>query len=354
MLTKEQLFLSACIDEAWSFQGLTLPNPAVGAMIIDKNFNILSIKAHQKAGDAHAEVLALLEAYEALTQQKTNLTDPAQIHEFLSTHHNGLFYDKTIFVTLEPCNHYGKTPPCAKLLSTLKPKQVVIGAQDIWGQSAGGSARLKEAKISTLFLDSKADIKRATDLLYPFMCLKNSHHFNLFKLAMRINGDYKSGIISCEASRIFTHNQRTIATSLIISGNTIRHDSPTLDCRFATYAKHNPNIQILTKDSSLQNLNALHNAPLFAIPNREVLIAHSPNDLILDSGYNIIEGGFGLFASLSHHIDALLIHISPTLAHTQILHSALESIHSCKLEFEILHTTQCDKDTLLWLKPIRS
>ncbi len=337
----EHYLLSLCIAKAWEVQTLALPNPAVGAMVLDSDYSILSLQAHQRAGTPHAEILALLQAYEKLTNTQTNLTDSTQIHTFLQDNHNGIFYDKTLVITLEPCNHYGKTPPCAKLLSILKPQKIIIGARDEWGASSGGIQTLKQAHIDVCFLDSA----KARDLLLPFLCLRNTKRFILFKLATRLNGDYKSGIISCEDSRIFTHNQRCVATSIIISGETLRTDKPTLDTRLASFPKHNPNVQILTR-STLQSSN--YHTPLFGIKEREVSVSLHPNELKLDSGFHIIEGGFALFESLKDSIDMVLLHISPSIRASS--HSKIQNSQ----DFEILHIAQLQKDALLWLKPLRS
>ncbi len=402
-MTTQDLFLSLCVKKAWDFQGLTLPNPAVGALVLDENYNILALQAHQKAGFPHAEVLALLEAFNNLTGKNIALQDSASIHQFLLANHNGLFYDKTMFITLEPCSHYGKTPPCAKLLSELKPKEIFIGTRDTWGESANGAQILIENGIKVHFMESKlpqlqnnlqtkkpkilesgnldsnfnlgfresqaldyglVESSAFRDLLLPFLCLKNKGRFNLFKLAIRLNGDYKSGQISCKQAQIFTHNQRTIADSIIISGKTLLNDKPTLDSRFADEmfaTSKMPDIQILTR--SKNSINKALDAPLFNVPNRQIHIASAPQELWLDSGYNIIEGGLGLFNTLQNHIDMLLFHISPTFANNLTQDSmqdlikphtnAINAIATLKslIDFKVLHIAQCGKDVLLWLKP---
>ena len=352
-ITTQELFLSLCIKKAWDFQGLTLPNPAVGALILDENYNILALQAHQKAGFPHAEVLALLEAFNKLTNQNITLQDSGAIHKLLLENHNGVFHNKRIFLSLEPCNHYGKTPPCALLLSELKPKEIFIGIKDTWGESANGAKRLIESGIKVQFIESKM----ASDLLLPFLCLQNKGRFNLFKLAMRLDGDYKSGQISCKEAQTFTHNQRSIADSIVISGKTLCNDRPTLDSRFASSIfsidKKAPNVQILTRSISLaKNPNQI-DAPLFKVPNRNIHIANAPQDLHLDSGYNIIEGGFNMLFALKNYIDMILIHISPNVHKSAHSKDSLDEISSLKeiLDFEILHTARCGKDLPLWLKP---
>ncbi|MDO7252446.1 bifunctional diaminohydroxyphosphoribosylaminopyrimidine deaminase/5-amino-6-(5-phosphoribosylamino)uracil reductase RibD [Helicobacter cappadocius] len=335
-MSSDEYFLSLCIQEAWKYQSLTLPNPAVGAMVVDGGGNILSVCAHTKAGSAHAEVNALKNAYEKLSYQKCNLADAKEIHHYLKANHQGIFNDCTIYVTLEPCNHYGKTPPCAELIETIRPKRVVIGSSEIQKQASGGAKRLQDSGIEVVqnVLEFECNA-----LLYPFLCLKERGHFNLFKIAQRINGDYQSGLISGMESRVFTHNQRCVADTLIISGKTLRVDRPTLDVRYCTkeYANTSPNIQILTKEKSF------YDAPLFKVPCRKVDICHQIEHLKLQKGFNVIEGGWDLFESLHSFVDMVLVYISPTLK---------QNIKSKGFEWnaELLYIQKLGNDGLLWIK----
>lgn len=422
-LTRDTLFMNHCIDLAWLAQTLTLPNPPVGALLLDKDYEIISSAIHLKAGKAHAEVLALLSGYEAMSGEKSGLdksSEPSKIHEFLCKNHKGLFRDKILLITLEPCNHYGKTPPCAKLLCELKPAKVIIAFKDKWGESSNGAQRLQSAGVKVEFLQDfqsaylqnhskdsdlqgddlqnsrknknhdiqkqqnlaqnppknthnllpKSTNEKILDLLYPFLCLKESGRFNLFKLAMRANGDYKSGSISGIASRTFTHNQRCIAQTIIISGNTALNDTPRLDTRYADsfYARESspkslsqsslddfsldfdrtnatqqnplanlaqnltrnltqnpaqkqqnlaqnlPNIEIFTRDEEPLITKAKQDSKLAnLLSQKRVSIKTSIDALSLDSGFTIIEGGFPLLEALIDKVDMVLLHISPSL-----------------------------------------
>lgn len=422
-LTRDTLFMNHCIDLAWRAQTLTLPNPPVGALLLDKDYEIISSAIHLKAGKAHAEVLALLSGYEAMSGEKSGLdknSEPSKIHEFLCKNHKGLFRDKILLITLEPCNHYGKTPPCAKLLCELKPAKVIIAFKDKWGESSNGAQRLQSAGVKVEFLQDfqsaylqncskdsdlqsrglqnshknqnpdtqkqqnlaqnpskntynllpKSTNEKILDLLYPFLCLKESGRFNLFKLAMRTNGDYKSGSISGIASRTFTHNQRCIAQTIIISGNTAINDTPRLDTRYAdslyaqksspknlsqsslddfgldfdstnatqqnplanlaqnltrnltqsleqkhqSLAQNLPNIEIFTRDKEILITKAKQDSKLAnLLSQKRVSIKTSIDTLSLDGGFTIIEGGFPLLEALIDKVDIVLLHISPSL-----------------------------------------
>ena len=123
----DRFYMKLALDEAWKYQLLTYPNPAVGCVLV-KNNEILSIEAHKKAGDSHAELNALKEAY--LKKYPNSvlkiLDDPFEINAYLISNHNDFFVDCTVYVTLEPCSHIGKTPSCANLLVKLNVKLIVL------------------------------------------------------------------------------------------------------------------------------------------------------------------------------------------------------------------------------------
>ncbi len=136
---------------ASSFRGATAPNPPVGAAVLDSQGQILSVQAHQKAGTAHAEVLAIEDC-----RSKGLL---AQAH--------------TLVVTLEPCNHTGRTLPCTNLiLDTPKIRRVVIGAWDPNSKASGGAERLSQAGKEVIWAGTQPELEgialRCEDLIAPF------------------------------------------------------------------------------------------------------------------------------------------------------------------------------------------
>ena len=136
---RNEFYMQLALNKAWEYQGLTYPNPAVGA-IVTLNGKILAIEAHQKAGTSHAEVLALLSAYETLSNTHIDFDskDAHQAHTFLLDLPKDFFSQCSIYVTLEPCSHQGQTPSCASLLQSLSLERVVIGIKDpIEGHNGG-------------------------------------------------------------------------------------------------------------------------------------------------------------------------------------------------------------------------
>ncbi|PUB98115.1 bifunctional diaminohydroxyphosphoribosylaminopyrimidine deaminase/5-amino-6-(5-phosphoribosylamino)uracil reductase [Helicobacter pylori] len=335
--------LEMCLNKAWEYQTLALENPSVACMVLDKHHEILSLETHKKAKTPHAEVLAAQSALKILRPSLKNdletLEDPKILSDFLKTHHNNAFTDCVFLITLEPCNSYGKTPACSELLEILKPKRVVIATEENEAKK-GGLARLQKARIETMICHNLEN--KAKDLLLPFRIMEQKGRFNLFKLALRMNGDYHHGKITGPKSVIFTHNQRAICDTLIISGKTIRTDNPLLDARFCDsfYQNKNPNIAILSKRSISPN------SKVFSVPNRLVNIFNNPKDLPLEKGFNFIEGGWGLFESLRDKIDALLLH-----SHASMIGEAFSAL-ALKTPFKgrLLHAQILENEALLWIE----
>ncbi|MCQ2980796.1 bifunctional diaminohydroxyphosphoribosylaminopyrimidine deaminase/5-amino-6-(5-phosphoribosylamino)uracil reductase [Helicobacter pylori] len=335
--------LEICLNKAWECQTLALENPSVACMVLDKNHEILSLETHKKAKTPHAEVLATKSALKilrpSLKSDLEKLEDPKILSDFLKTRHDNAFTDCVFLITLEPCNSYGKTPACSGLLEVLKPKRVVIAAEENEAKK-GGLARLQKAHIETIICHNLEN--KAKDLLLPFRVMEQKGRFNLFKLALRMNGDYYHGKITGQKSVIFTHNQRAICDTLIISGKTIRTDNPLLDARFCDsfYRNKNPNIAILSKRSISPH------SKVFSAPNRLVNIFNNPKDLSLERGFNFIEGGWGLFESLRDKIDALLLH-----SHASMISEAFNTL-ALKTPFKgrLLHAQILENEALLWIE----
>ncbi|WRF60628.1 bifunctional diaminohydroxyphosphoribosylaminopyrimidine deaminase/5-amino-6-(5-phosphoribosylamino)uracil reductase [Helicobacter pylori] len=335
--------LEICLNKAWEYQTLALENPSVACMVLDKHHEILSLETHKKAKTPHAEVLAAKSALKILRPHLKNdletLEDPKILSDFLKKHHNNAFTDCVFLITLEPCNSYGKTPACSGLLEILKPKRVVIAAEENEAKK-GGLARLQKARIETIICHNLEN--KAKDLLLPFRIMEQKGRFNLFKLALRMNGDYYHGKITGQKSVIFTHNQRAVCDTLIISGKTIRTDNPLLDARFCDsfYHNKNPNIAILSKHSISPH------SKVFSVPNRLVNTFNNPKDLPLEKGFNFIEGGWGLFESLRDKIDALLLH-----SHASMISEAFNTL-ALKTPFKgrLLHAQILENEALLWIE----
>jgi len=323
-------YLHLALNKAWEYQGLTYPNPAVGAVLV-LNGRILAIEAHQKAGTSHAEVLALLRGYEALSGLEIdfNRFDAHKAHAFLLALPEGFFSTCAIYVTLEPCSHSGKTPSCASLLSSLALKEVIIGLKDPIIGHDGGSKKLHNVTIGVLEEECMA-------LLEPFMVWQN-RAFVLFKIAQTSNGRIGGGYLSSKASLTQVHKLREVCSTLCIGGNTVRLDRPTLDCRFTQGDA--PDIVIYAKEDNFDR-----DIPLFGIENREVNIK-SDLDFLNIPSFVMIEGGEGMLNALKNKIDWMLIYQTPKLSTNNLTYSAT-------MNLQFLHQRKIDVDLMIWSKYI--
>lgn len=298
----DALLMQKALDAAWAHQVLTFPNPAVGAVVSNDQGDILGVGAHQKAGMPHAEVLALKAAYETLTEDTRirNIEDATALHTFLKEHHNHIFHTLTLHVTLEPCNHFGKTPPCSSLIDALGFKRVVIGSFDESLQAKGGGAFLRERGVEVTF----GCLKEACDLLLtPFTCKEKKRPFVFFKLGVSSNGVTTGGIITSVDSRAMVHRLRDRCDLLVIGGNTVRIDRPILDARLCNGKA--PDVLIFSKQNDFDRT-----IPLFNIPDRSVFIEETVQK-VNEYSMVMVEGGQGLLDALSSEIEWYLIFESP-------------------------------------------
>lgn len=333
MKIDDNFYMKLAIDEAWKYQLLTYPNPAVGCVIV-KDGKLLAIEAHKEAGMPHAEINALKAAYlkvnpNSVVKTKSSSSD---IHEFfLKNHNNDFFNDCDIYVTLEPCNHIGKTPSCANLLKVLKPKRVIISVKDPNKTAAGGLETLKNANI-----DVSIGIleKEGLNLLLPFISWQNKSCI-FFKMAQTLNGSI-DGKISGNRALAYVHTLRDKIDLLVIGGNSVRIDKPTLDARYI--AGRAPDIFIYSKNKIFDN-----NIPLFRIPNRDVIIS---DDLfkLLDYKFVMIEGVYTLLDKLKERIDFFILIVNSKIKNGQ------NALNDIDINFEILHENFIGDDKIIFLK----
>lgn len=326
----DEFYMQLALNKAWEYQGLTYPNPAVGAVLI-LDGKILAIEAHQKAGTSHAEVLALLSAYERLSNTSIdfNPKEAEQAHTFLLSLPKNFFSSCTMYVTLEPCSHTGKTPSCASLLEVLSFSRVVIGTKDPIAGHDGGINKLAHASVGILEEECKA-------LLEPFV-IWQKRAFVLFKLAQTSNGRIGGGYLSSRTSLKHVHSLREVCSTLLIGGNTVREDRPTLDCRFTTGKA--PDIIIYSREDNFDR-----NIPLFSISDRNVCI-NNDLDFLTQPSFVIVEGGEGMLNAIKEKIDWMLIYQTPKL-------STHHLSYNTTMNLAFLHCDRKDVDLVLWSRQI--
>ncbi len=331
-MVNDEFYLSLALAEAWKYQLLTYPNPPVGALIVDKYGKILSISAHKKQGEAHAELECVKEAYISLTKDKSieNIKDASKIHQYLLQNHNNLFKDSKIFVTLEPCNHYGSTPPCSLLIAKLGFSEVIIGSTEKNKKAMGGVKTLKEngIKVKCGVLKKECD-----QLIEPFLKWQK-RRFVFFKMAQNLNGTYDTGVISSKESRKFVHKLRDKIDLLVIGGNTVRTDRPTLDSRLVD--GKSPDVMIYSKKKEFDK-----NIPLFSVKGRKVFVSDDLEDL-KDYRFVMVEGTDSLIREFEGVADWYLFFISSGMKRGKNI--------AFDREFEIIYSNRLSKDLTVWAK----
>jgi len=326
----DELCMQLALEKAWGYQLLTYPNPAVGAVVTYRG-RIVSIEAHQKAGTSHAEVLALLSAWEAIsgTQIDFDRFDADMAHYFLLSLPRRIFSECTLYVTLEPCSHKGKTPSCASLLADIRPARVVIAAMDPIAAHSGGVEMLKRAGMKVDQGIKEADAKQ---LLEPFV-IWQKRAFVLFKLAQTTNGRIGGGYLSSRKSLVHVHKLRGVCDRLLIGGNTVREDRPTLDCRFTGGAA--PDIVIYSREDRFDR-----SIPLFGIEGRDVSVS-GRLDFLQEPSFVLVEGGEGMLRALSEQIDWYLFYQTPKL-------SSHNLTYNIDKDLTFLHSEKKGIDMMIW------
>lgn len=205
----EEQFMKRAIELAKQGTGWTAPNPLVGAVVV-KNGRVIGEGYHRKYGELHAERNALAACTE----------DPA---------------GATLYVTLEPCCHYGKTPPCTEIIIEKKIAKVVIGSRDPNPKVAGKGARiLREHGIEVV----EDYMREACDALNPvfFHYITTKTPYVVLKFAMTLDGKIAtrtgaSKWITGEAARNHVHQLRSRYAGILAGIGTVLADDPMLNCR---------------------------------------------------------------------------------------------------------------------------
>lgn len=230
MKIKEK-YINRCIEIAGNGLGTTYPNPMVGAVVV-YNHQIIGEGWHRKAGEPHAEVLAI---------------NAVENPELLSK--------STIYVSLEPCSHFGKTPPCADLIIEKGIKKVVVGSVDPNEKVAGrGIKKLLEAgcQVSVGVLEKDCNQLNKRFFTFhikkrPFIILKWAESTDGF-IAPLLKNENRPVWISNPQSRQLVHKWRTEEQAVLVGTQTVLSDNPKLNVRDWT---GNPPVRIVI-DCSLR------------------------------------------------------------------------------------------------------
>ena len=212
----EEKYMRRALELARHGLGNTSPNPMVGAVIVDHSGRIIGEGYHRRCGEGHAEVNAIASVADA---------------------DRGALRDATMYVTLEPCSHYGKTPPCAKLIIDTGIPRVVVGAGDPFKEVAGRGIRMmREAGIEVaegiMAAESRALNRRfmtAHEQQRPFVTLKWARSADGFMDSDRADG--QPAKFSTPLTAMLVHRLRSLHDAILVGSGTALADNPRLDCR---------------------------------------------------------------------------------------------------------------------------
>lgn len=324
-----QAMKMAC-EQAELGLGHTTPNPSVGAVVLDSKDGLMGVGYHKKYGGPHAEVEAFQEVYNQglldweAEQSKQKSTDlPAEDSNKTPQTEEDFLFKKgpfSVFVTLEPCAHQGKTPSCAKMLAAHPLSKVIYLIKDPNELVAGkGQQILEEVGIKTYcvedILNSKAkDLDETAKLILKYKSefkklIKQQRHLNRqFLHAMTSELPYVTlkwaqtvdGSLGLIDSRLMITNQevqkevhqlRAAHDIVMVGKKTVLNDNPLLNNRFGS-SKYKDN-KIVIVDSSLEVLKLKHNLQIFEAHDKSnivfVTLQSSESSAYEADGYQFIK-----------------------------------------------------------------
>ncbi len=238
-MSNDEKYMLRCFELAIKGAGYVSPNPLVGSVIV-KNGKIVVEGFHKKYGTNHGERAAIVSALKKGVDLK----------------------GAELYVNLEPCAHFGKTPPCAELIAEHKFSKVVIGCKDPYYKVSGkGIKILKKAgiKVITGVLEKEAKALNKFFIKY----VGTGMPYVMIKAAQTIDGKiaddkYRSKWISCDESRKTVHIMRSTYDAVLVGANTVKYDNPKLNVR--SVKGRDPYRIVIDKDLSLGlNYNVFKN-----------------------------------------------------------------------------------------------
>ncbi len=240
METEDIKFMRRCLELASKAEGLTYPNPMVGSVIVYDGM-ILGEGYHVRSGESHAEVNAI-----------NSVTDKKKLRF------------STLYVNLEPCSHFGKTPPCADFIISNAIPRIVIGTIDPSEKVSGkGVKKLRDAgcDVKTGVLD--AECRRLNRRFFTFH--EKKRPYITLKWAQSADGyldiirseDHKTGPtwITGKPERVLVHKWRASEQAILVGAGTVRADDPMLNVR--EWTGPNPLKLILSSSGSFNEGSAV-------------------------------------------------------------------------------------------------
>jgi len=282
------------IEHAEQVKGATYPNPPVGAVILDAAGEVVGVGGTEPTGGPHAEVVALRRAGE-------------------------LAKGGTAVVTLEPCNHHGRTPPCVDALVAAGVSRVVYAVADPSPEAAGGAKRLEQVGID-VETGVLADVVERGTLREWLHKQRTGLPHVTWKFAASVDGrsaaaDGTSQWNTSEAARADVHRRRAVADAIIVGTGTVFSDDPTLTARLpdGSLAQRQP-LRVVVGDREIST-----EAKVLNDDSRTMLIrTHDPHEVIkalADRTDVMLEGGPTLAGAFLRAgvVDRILAYVAPIL-----------------------------------------
>src|SRR5690348_3772405 len=231
--------MSRCIQLAKLGAGNVAPNPMVGGVLVYEN-KIIGEGYHQRFGEAHAEVNCI-----------NNVAEE----------NKSLIEKSTMYVSLEPCAHHGKTPPCSDLIIQKKIKKVIVGCQDIFKEVAGkGIEKLENAGVEVITGVLEHECRDLNRRFFTFH--QKQRPYIILKWAQSANGKIGSDgderiLISNNYSNRLVHKWRSEEAAILVGTNTVLKDNPSLTTRL--WKGNNPVRIVIDKELKIPPSSKIFN-----------------------------------------------------------------------------------------------
>ena len=341
-----ETYMQRCIELALAGKGNVASNPMVGAVLVYQD-KIIGEGFHRQYGQAHAEVNCINQ---------------------VPQHFQSVIKDATLYVSLEPCNHYGKTPPCSDLIVQHQIKKVVIGCTDIFEKVNGsGIAKLQAAGVEVIVNVLEKECRLLNKRFFTFHEKKRPYIFLKWaatanqKIATLTN---ERLLITNAFTNTLVHQWRSEEAAILVGTNTAMVDNPALNNRYWTGGKQPIRLVIdkhLQLDQSLQLFNQEQRTIVFNFLKNEVdgnvqyIQLHSNEDVvtqILAACYEqniqsiIIEGGAKLLQSF---IDKQLWDVARVITNQDLMVN--EGLNAPSFLGELIREEKIFSDSIQYFIP---
>ncbi|HEY5534524.1 MAG TPA: bifunctional diaminohydroxyphosphoribosylaminopyrimidine deaminase/5-amino-6-(5-phosphoribosylamino)uracil reductase RibD [Ignavibacteria bacterium] len=353
-INNDEILMKKCITLAKRGAGLVSPNPLVGC-IIYKSDKIIGQGYHKKYGDNHAEINAINDAISSGNNLKGS----------------------TLYVNLEPCSHFGKTPPCVTEIIKQKIKKIYIGIEDPNPLVNGESIKLLVENGIEVFINVlEKECKELNKFFIKF--ISNKKPYITLKIAQSIDGkialyNHQSKYITSEKSRDFVRKLRAHYDGILIGKNTAKYDNPHLTTHgkfknnpkrfvFDRNLKLNPNLTIFRDENKLNTYRLTSDRFLKHDDANSAYFREKKNRLsineIIKYFYRkkitsiLVEGGADIFSQFIHHglFDDIYFIVAPKIIGKGISpfdNFCINDIQSSKV-LKYVKSFQSDKDLIIY------